>query len=151
MNTLANLKLVNVVKPQHLPAIIKRRNKLSQKLWEQILLAKSKASGEALNLTRQKSVKNKDTGEVRLITASKLVRPWWFTAEDGSVCVSVRYGSKVLELAKGKTSIQLPAPDDLINTLEIIKQAVEGGELDQQIELVSGAVKSNFKHKGEQK
>jgi hypothetical protein len=56
-----------------------------------------------------------------------------------------------LELAKGKTSIQLPAPDDLINTLEIIKQAVEGGELDQQIELVSGAVKSNFKHKGEQK
>jgi hypothetical protein len=34
---------------------------------------------------------------------------------------------------------------DLISTLEIIKKAVEAGELDQQIEQVSGALRSNFK------
>jgi hypothetical protein len=151
MSTLEKLKLVNAVKPQHLPAIVKRRNKLSVKLWEQILLAKSKVNGEALHLTRQRSVKNMDTGVKESITVPKLVRPWWFTAEDGSTCISVKYGNKTLELAKGKSSIQLTGAEDLINTLELIKQAVESGELDQQIDQVSGAVKSNFKKSGDTK
>ena len=75
----------------------------------------------------------------------KHVRPWWFNAENGTVCVSVRYGAKVIELAKGKPSVELAAMTDLISTLEIIKKAVEAGELDQQIEQVSGALRSNFK------
>ena len=151
MSTLESLKLVNAVKPQHLPAIVKRRNKLSHKLWEQILLAKSKASGEALNLTQHRSIKNIDTGIRESHVVPKLVRPWWFIAEDGTTCLNVKYGAKTIELAKGKNSIQLVTADDLINTLEIIKQAVEGGELDQQIDLASGAVKSNFKKQGETK
>lgn len=145
MSTLNDLKLVNAVKPQHLPAIVKRRNKLSNKLWEQILLAKSKATGEPLNLTRQRSVKNIDTGIRESVTVAKVVRPWWFVSEDGSTCITVRYGNRTLELAKGKSSVQLASPDALINTLEVIKQAVEAGELDQQIDQASGAVKSNFK------
>ncbi len=145
MSTLNDLKLVNAVKPQHLPAIVKRRNKLSNKLWEQILLAKSKASGEPLNLTRQRSVKNIDTGIREMVSVSKIVRPWWFTSEDGATCIAVKYGNRTLELAKGKSSVQLASPDALINTLELIKNAVEAGELDQQIDQASGAVKSNFK------
>lgn len=145
MSTLNELKLVNAVKPQHLPAIVKRRNKLSNKLWEQILLAKSRATGEPLNLTRQRSVKNMDTGIRESVTVAKVIRPWWFVSEDGSTCITVRYGNRTLELAKGKSSVQLASPDALINTLEVIKQAVEAGELDQQIDQASGAVKSNFK------
>ena len=145
MSTLSDLKLVNAVKPQHLPAIVKRRNKLSNKLWEQILLAKSKATGEPLNLTRQRSVKNMDTGIRESVTVAKVIRPWWFVSEDGSTCITVKYGNRTLELAKGKSSVQLESPDLLINTLEVIKQAVEAGELDQQIDQASGAVKSNFK------
>ena len=145
MSTLNDLKLVNAVKPQHLPAIVKRRNKLSNKLWEQILLAKSRATGESLNLTRQRSVKNMDTGIRESVTVAKVVRPWWFVSEDGSICITVKYGNRTLELAKGKSSVQLASPDALINTLEVIKQAVEAGELDQQIDQASGAVKSNFK------
>jgi hypothetical protein len=145
MSTLNDLKLVNAVKPQHLPAIVKRRNKLSNKLWEQILLAKSRATGEPLNLTRQRSVKNMDTGIRESVTVAKVVRPWWFVSEDGSICIALKYGNRTLELAKGKSSVQLTSPDALINTLEVIKQAVEAGELDQQIHQASGAVKSNFK------
>ena len=85
------------------------------------------------------------------MTVPKLIRPWWFVAEDGNTCISVKYGAKTIELAKGKSSIQLSSPDDLINTLEIIKQAVEAGELDQQIDLASGAVKSLFKKAGDTK
>jgi len=151
MSTLSSLKLVNAVKSRDLPPIVKRRNKLSTKLWEQILLAKSQASGEPLHLTRQRTVKNIDTGINETITVPKVIRPWWFTSEDGSTCITVKYGNRLLELAKGKSSVQLTSPDDLINTLEVIKQAVESGELDQQIDLVSGAVKSNFKKTGEVK
>ena len=151
MSTLSSLKLVNAVKSRDLPPIVKRRNKLSTKLWEQILLAKSQASGEPLHLTRQRTVKNIDTGINETITVPKVIRPWWFTSEDGSTCITVKYGNRLLELAKGKSSVQLTSPDDLINTLEAIKQAVESGELDQQIDLVSGAVKSNFKKTGEVK
>ena len=151
MSTLSSLKLVNAVKSRDLPPIVKRRNKLSTKLWEQILLAKSQASGEPLHLTRQRTVKNIDTGINETITVPKVIRPWWFTSEDGSTCITVKYGNRLLELAKGKSSVQLTSPDDLINTLEVIKQAVESGELDQQIDLVSGAGKSNFKKTGEVK
>jgi hypothetical protein len=41
MSTLDGLKLSTAKKPTHLPQIVLRRNKLSNKLWEQIQLAKS--------------------------------------------------------------------------------------------------------------
>ena len=75
----------------------------------------------------------------------KIVRPWWFNAENGSICFSIKYGAKIVELAKGKPSIQVESGLDLISTLELVKEAIEVGELDSQIEQVSGALRSNFK------
>ena len=145
MSTLQSLKLVATVKPQHLPEIVKRRHKLTEKLWEQIALAKSQITGEPLNLTKQKTVKNAETGETRTISLVKHVRPWWFNAENGTVCVSVRYGAKVIELAKGKPSVEVANTADLIKALEAIKTAVEAGELDAQIDLASSSLRSEFK------
>jgi hypothetical protein len=51
----------------------------------------------------------------------------------------------VIELAKGKPSIEVTDKDQLISTLELVKKAVEAGELDQQIDQASGALRSNFK------
>ena len=73
-----------------------------------------------------------------------LFHPWW-VSDSGRVCVSVRYGSKVLELAKGKTAIEVTDAQDLIKTLEAVKAAVLSGELDTQIEAASGALRSGFK------
>ena len=41
--------------------------------------------------------------------------------------------------------MELPSEKELVATLEILKQAVEGGELDGQIEAVAGAVTAGFK------
>ena len=41
MSTLATLKLVTTKKPRNLSPIVLRRNKLSNRLWEQIQFAKS--------------------------------------------------------------------------------------------------------------
>ena len=145
MSTLSKLKLVEAQKPTALPAIVVRRNKLSDKLWEQLQLARSQQSGEAFAPMRRKSVRNTETGERVMIDAPKRVRPWWFTAENGKVCFSVRYGSRVLDIAKGKNAIEIANMADLIAVIETVKSAVETGELDAAIEAASGSLKAGFK------
>ena len=145
MSALGTLKLVAAKKPQHLPAIQLRRNKLSNKLWEQIQLAKSQITGQPFVVTRFRSVKDPESGLRQQIEMPKRIRPWWFVTESGKVCVSIRYGSWTLELAKGKPSVEVASADDLVIALETIKQAVEAGELDAQIETASAGLKSGFK------
>ena len=145
MSTLSSLKLVAAKKPQQMPAIQLRRNKLSNKLWEQIQLAKSQISGEPYVVTRFRSIADPATGVRKQIESPKRIRPWWFTSDSGKVCVSVRYGSWTLELAKGKPSVEVGSASELIAALETIKLAVEAGELDSQIEIASAGLKSGFK------
>lgn len=145
MSTLSTLKLVATKKPQQMPTIQLRRNKLSSKLWEQIQLARSQINGQPFVVTRYRSVKDRDTGLRKQVEMPKRIRPWWFVTENGKVCVSIRYGSWTLELAKGKPSVEVASADELVVALETIKRAVEAGELDTQIETASAGLKSGFK------
>jgi len=145
MSTLDSLKLTTAKKPTHIPAIVFRRNKLSNKLWEQIQLAKSQIDGSPFVVTKFKSIKDKETGLRRQVEIPKRIREWWFRNDAGKVCVSVKYGTKVIELAKGKHSVEVENSQALVKALETIKSAVEQGELDAQIELASGALKLGFK------
>jgi len=66
-------------------------------------------------------------------------------SETGKVCISIRYGAKLIELAKGKSAVEVSSGEELIKTLELIKRAVEAGELDSQIEIASTKLKEGFK------
>ena len=145
MSALESLKLTTAKKPTHIPAIVFRRNKLSSKLWEQIQLAKSQIDGTPFVVTKFKSVKDKETGLRRQVEIPKRIREWWFRNDAGKVCVSVKYGTKVIELAKGKHSVEVENAQALVKALELVRQAVEAGELDAQIESASGALKLGFK------
>ena len=90
-----------------------------------------------------KNLKDAATGERRSIETAKRVKQWWWDA-GGKVNLSVRYGAKIIELAKGKNAIELATVADLLPTLQLIKQAVEAGELDTQIEAVSNKLRSGF-------
>jgi len=96
-------------------------------------------------VTRFRSVKDPETGLRRQVEMPKRIRAWWFVTENGKVCVSIRYGSWTLELAKGKASVEVTSADELVVALETIKRAVEAGELDAQIETASAGLKSGFK------
>jgi hypothetical protein len=146
MSTLGNLKLGTSKKPTSMPAIQVRRNKLSTKLWEQIQLAKSQVSGEPFQVTRFRSVRDQATGLKKQVEMPKRIRPWWFISEEGKVCLNIRYGSQTLEIAKGKPSVEVDNPNALIKALEVIKNAVEIGELDSQIEEASTHIRSRFKN-----
>jgi hypothetical protein len=69
-----------------------------------------------------------------------------FVAENGRICLQVRYGTRVLELAKGENSIEVGSDTDLLAVLETVKKYVENGELDTQIEAASAAVRERFAH-----
>jgi len=64
----------------------------------------------------------------------------------GRSVLSIKYGTSVLELAKGKPSIEVASPQDLIKALETIKEAVAVGELDTQIEQASSHLRAGFQH-----
>jgi len=145
MTVISELKLVADKKPRQMPVIVVRRHKLAAKLWEQIQLAKSQIDGTPFVIHKFRSVRDPESGVKKQVEVPKRIKPWWFQSEAGKVCIAIRYGSYTLELAKGKPSIEVPNKDQLISTLELVKKAVEAGELDQQIDQASGALRSNFK------
>jgi len=144
MSALTALKLVTAKRPQTASPLVQRRNKLSNQLWEQIELARASADGKTYAPTRLRTVKDKLTGARTTVEAVKRVKPFWFVADNGKVCLQVRYGTRVLELAKGKNSIEIADGAELVSVLEIVKRSVESGELDAQIETASSAVRARF-------
>ena len=146
MSAFNGLKLVAAKRPQAASPIVLRRNKLANQLWEQIELARASAEGKTFAPVRMRNVKDKLTGERRTVEAAKRIKQWWFVAENGRVCLQVRYGTRVLELAKGKNSIEVGSGSELLSVLETVKKSVELGELDTQIEAASAAVRERFAH-----
>ena len=76
--------------------------------------------------------------------AVKRVKEWFWINDAGKLNLAVRYGSKVLELAKGKNAIELASGEELIAALYSLKAAVLAGELDAQIEAASGQLRAGF-------
>lgn len=147
MNALINLKLVTTKRPSGMPAVVQRRNRLIAKIWEQTQLAKAQQEGKTFAPVVVRSVKNVDTGDRASVEITKRVRPWWWTADSGKICVNVKYGSKILELAKGKTAVEVSTMAELVPALETLKAAIAAGELDAQIDAVSGALRAGFARK----
>jgi hypothetical protein len=147
MSALNTLKLVAAQRPINVSPVLQRRMKLGKKLAEQIELAKAQAEGKSYAPTKLKNVKNEATGEVQQISVSKRIKAWWWNTEGGKLCLTVRYGSKQLELAKGKGAVEVGSAKELVPTLTTLKKAVEAGELDTQIEATSVSVRKAFKKK----
>ena len=145
MSALNSLKLVAAVRINVMSPVQFRRNKLSAKLADQIALATAMSEGTTYVAKRIRNVKDRITGEVQTVEQTRKVRQWWFRAESGKTCVQLRYGSKVLDFAKGKNAIEVASEAELVSVLESLKKAVESGELDAQMATASEAVRKRFK------
>lgn len=144
MATLATLKLTSAVKPTNMPAIQVRRNKLAKRLWEQAELAKAQQAGSQFSVTKFRSVTSAETGLRTQVEVQKRIKQWWFTADNGKLALSIRYGARLLELAKGKFSVEIASDKELVPTLELIKAAVLNGELDAAIDTASSKLRAGF-------
>jgi hypothetical protein len=143
---LNSVKLINAKRPSAIDPIQFRRQKLSEKIGHQISLAIALKNGETYTVKRQRNVRDEASGLSSTIEVRRNVKQWWFVNSDTKkVAVQLRYGSRVIDFAKGKNAIEVSDGDELIQALSKLRDAVLGGELDAQIEIASEAVKARFK------
>jgi len=147
MAELGKLKLVASTGPQPATPQHLRRNKLIGRLGEQISLVRAQAQGLTHDGTHLRTVRDDETRERRTVSLPKRIKQWWYRSADGRVTVTVRYGSRMLELVKGKSSIEIANSEQLVATLETISQAVAAGELDAQIAAAGATLKAGFVRK----
>jgi hypothetical protein len=143
MSFIAKLKLVASKRERNLSPIMLRRQKLATKIEEQLQLAQAQKNGTLFAPKRLKTVTN-EAGERVVVETTKRVKEWFWTTPTNKINLSVRYGSKTLELAKGKNAIELGTQDELIETLAFLQQVVIGGELDEAINNASDKLRAGF-------
>ena len=102
MQLLKSLKLVHYEHPTNRNPRLHRRHKLLAKLAEQLQLARN----SDYQPTKTQYVADSE-GRMTLVQRSKRIQRWWSVKADGTVQLTMRYGSKPLELAKGKYAVEI--------------------------------------------
>jgi hypothetical protein len=115
------------------------------KLSEQRALAAALQTGVHYSPKRLRSFTDINTGERIVKEVPVRIKPWFWTGERGETLLCVNYGSKQIEIAKGKTAIEVGTDANLITVLDTVIAAVKNGELDVQIESVSNRLRAGFK------
>ncbi len=110
-----------------------RRNKLLSKLDEQILAAQAALKGEEYFGKRNVTETDED-GNKTTTTVPKRVNKWFYTNDGSEWFLEIKYGNRVLQLAKDKTAIVVGALDNMVAVLEQVKEAAVAKELDKAIE-----------------
>ena len=136
---ISTLKLVTASRENKVSPVLQRRQKLIKKLDEQILLATAALNGTTYQSTKFKNVVNAE-GVTEYKQVPKRVRAWWWKNDAGKYNLVVRYGARIVELSKGKNSIELENEAALLPTLDLVKKIIEAGELDDAITAVSKVV-----------
>ncbi len=145
MISISNIKFVTSNKRQNLTPIAQKRIKLLNGLNEQLELIQAKIEGRTYAPIKSKWMRNPVTGEKTKIDSPKRVKEWFWVAEGGKIHLSIRYGSRTLELAKGKNAIELDNLDALPETLNALIKAVQEGKFDSEIEKAALSTKRGFK------
>ena len=107
MELLKTLKLTRYQRSNTNNPVLQRRIKLAAGISEQIQLAKN-PNCKPISVRAVTG----DSGDVREVEVSKRVLRWWRVDVDGTVELTVRYGSRVLEPAKVMDAIEPSGVDD---------------------------------------
>ncbi len=117
---------------------------------EQIKIVEAEMRGETYKVARTKVSKADDGSRLKSEVRVAPRRMFW-KADDGGWLVCLRYGGRIpVELSPGKPSIVAGAGiKEVIAVLEVVRDAVNAGELDASIQ--NAAVKAKRKGAGIQK
>jgi len=146
MSSLASLNLVQAIRPSTFDPISNRRLKFSSKITDQIELAKAALQGTVYLKPSIRFERDIETDERRSIDFHKRISPWWWVDKDGKYLLSIKYGTRRLEFAKGKSAIQCQNLDQIITSLETLRQATIQGELDTLLQQAGEMIRKRFKH-----
>lgn len=143
MSTLSKLKLCATQKSSVKTVVETRRDNMMARIEEQIKIADAHAKGQKYSRTSVRNLRDETTGEQREQQVFQYPKPWWWVGEDGKVYLHVKYGARTLELAKGKSTIEVGATGDIASTLTKVKQAVENKELDALLASVPSPIRQS--------
>ena len=139
MIQLADVKLVSAVRPTFQDPVALKRSKFISRVSEQLEIANYLTKGEQIPFT--------SFHDPVSLKRPRKVSPWWWTDKDGKYLLTIKYGSKVIELAKGKPAVQAETLEQIIEVLKSLKLATSNGELDLHLTQASELIRKKFKVK----
>ena len=104
--------------------------KMLEALDLQIAAARAMLNGDTFIRRAMRWVKDPETGERVRKEMPVRFRPWYWKDEQGNFMLDVRYGNRRIELKPKKPAIEVGEGENLVRTLETIREAVNAGELD---------------------
>ena len=116
------LKFSNKTRPTNVKPEIQRREKLVNRLDQQIGYVRQMVEG------------NRPRGS------------WVWMDEAGTYFLSIKYGKQILELQKGMTSIECSNLDEVEHALCEVRVMTLAGALDSQLEAASTKIRMRFKN-----
>lgn len=137
---LNKLTIVPLKKPEKQSPLEQRRNKLVAKLEEQAELARCQTEGKRYVVMKNAWTRD-DAGNKTRVQREKIVRPWWFSNGSG-LTMTVKYGSRDLEIQKGKKALSIGDISAVPETVKLVIAATQSGELDAAIEAAVAASKT---------
>ena len=121
----AKLNFVSLPKNFRNDPVMKRREKMLSQLEQQRNLAQD----PSYTIVQQRWVKD-ENGVKQPVERHKQIKRWWLRNGMGDCLLIIRYGSRVLELQKGKAAIDTGGEANLVAVIEEIIRMTKEGELD---------------------
>ena len=119
------LNFVSLPKNFRNDPVMKRREKMLSQLEQQRNLAQD----PSYTIVQQRWVKD-ENGVKQPVERHKQIKRWWLRNGMGDCLLIIRYGSRVLELQKGKPAIDTGGEANLVAVIEEIMRMTKEGELD---------------------
>ena len=139
MIQLADVKLVSAVRPTFQDPVTLKRTKFISRVSEQLEIANLLMKGKQIPFT--------SFHDPVSLKRPRKVSPWWWTDKDGKYLMAIKYGSKVIELTRGKSAVQAETLEQIIEVLKSLKLATSNGELDLHLTQASELIRKKFKVK----
>jgi hypothetical protein len=130
MNLLKELNLTPIKKTTGKNPIVLRRESLIKGIDKQLSICESL-------LTDNEFARDHQTG--------RKIPAWFWLDDSGNYYLSINYGKQPLELSKGKFSIICESIESIQSSLNLVKESVQMGDFDKQLEKRSKVIRSNFK------
>ena len=130
MKLLKELNLTPVKKTVGRNPIVQRRESLIKGIDKQLSICESLIS---------------DNEIARDHHSGRKIPSWFWLDDSGQYYLSINYGKQPLELSKGKFSIICDSIESVQSSLNLVRESVQMGDFDKQLEKRSKVIRSNFK------
>jgi hypothetical protein len=118
------LNFVSLPKNFRNDPVMKRREKMLSQLEQQ----RNLAMDPSYTIVQQRWVKD-ENGVKQPVERHKQIKRWWLRNGMGDCLLIIRYGSRVLELQKGKAAIDTGGEANHVSVIEEIMRMTKEGEL----------------------